>query len=120
MPEKKSYDLTVDPEFRDLIPPLNEEELKLLEPCGMGNRKPVFAARNTELLNGKTFGKKNQVYKCLAKDESGRYMDAIYFGDAQALRNYLKEKGKVHLIYSPEINEFNGRRRIQIIIQRYR
>ena len=31
MPEKKVYDLTVDPEFRDLIPPLNEEELKLLE-----------------------------------------------------------------------------------------
>ena len=31
MPEKKLYTLTVDPEFRDLIPPLNEEELKLLE-----------------------------------------------------------------------------------------
>ena len=31
MPEKKLYDLTVDPEFRDLISPLNEEELKLLE-----------------------------------------------------------------------------------------
>ena len=31
MPEKKVYDLTVDPEFRDLIPPLNEEEQKLLE-----------------------------------------------------------------------------------------
>ena len=31
MPEKKLYDLSVDPEFRDLIPPLNEEELKLLE-----------------------------------------------------------------------------------------
>ena len=31
MPEKKLYDLAVDPEFRDLIPPLNEEELKLLE-----------------------------------------------------------------------------------------
>ena len=31
MPEKKLYDLTVDPEFRDLIPPLSEEELKLLE-----------------------------------------------------------------------------------------
>ena len=27
MPENKLYDLTVDPEFRDLIPPLNEEEL---------------------------------------------------------------------------------------------
>ena len=31
MTEKKVCDLTVDPEFRDLIPPLNEEELKLLE-----------------------------------------------------------------------------------------
>ena len=31
MPEKKVYDLIIDPEFRDLIPPLNEEELKLLE-----------------------------------------------------------------------------------------
>ena len=31
MPEKKVYELIIDPEFRDLIPPLNEEELKLLE-----------------------------------------------------------------------------------------
>ena len=31
MPEQKVYDLIIDPEFRDLIPPLNEEELKLLE-----------------------------------------------------------------------------------------
>ena len=31
MTEKKVYELTVDPEFRDLIPPLKEEELKLLE-----------------------------------------------------------------------------------------
>ena len=30
MPEKKVYNLIIDPEFRDLIPPLNEEELKLL------------------------------------------------------------------------------------------
>ncbi len=31
MTEQKVYELTVDSEFRDLIPPLNEEELKLLE-----------------------------------------------------------------------------------------
>lgn len=31
MTEQKVYELTLDPEFRDLIPPLNEEELKLLE-----------------------------------------------------------------------------------------
>ncbi len=31
MTEKKVYELTVDPEFRDMIPPLNEEEQKLLD-----------------------------------------------------------------------------------------
>ena len=28
MTEKKVYDLIIDPEFRDLIPPLNEEDRK--------------------------------------------------------------------------------------------
>ena len=41
MSEKKLYDLTVDPEFRDLIPPLNEEELKLL----LGTAIKQFAKR---------------------------------------------------------------------------
>lgn len=31
MSEKKLYTLTIDPEFRDLIPPLTEEELSMLE-----------------------------------------------------------------------------------------
>ena len=29
--EKKVYELKIDPEFRDLIPPLTEEEHKMLE-----------------------------------------------------------------------------------------
>ena len=37
MTEKKVYELTVDSEFRDLIPPLNEEELKLLEESIVAN-----------------------------------------------------------------------------------
>ena len=39
MTEKKVCDLTVDPEFRDLIPPLNEEELKLLDSVSYGMLK---------------------------------------------------------------------------------
>ena len=31
MNEKSLYTLTIDPEFRDLIPPLNEEELAMLD-----------------------------------------------------------------------------------------
>jgi len=37
MCEKKLYTLSIDPEFRDLIPPLNEEELKMLEESIIAN-----------------------------------------------------------------------------------
>ena len=37
MSEKSLYTLTIDPEFRDLIPPLNEEELAMLEESIIAN-----------------------------------------------------------------------------------
>jgi len=37
MSEKKLYMLTIDPEFRDLIPPLNDEELAMLEESIIAN-----------------------------------------------------------------------------------
>lgn len=110
----------------DLILPFSSvskelvSELKLLEPCGMGNRKPVFAARSVELNGCRIFGKNRNVLKCLAKDGSGVSLDAVYFGDARQLMEYAQEKGKVHLVYYPEINEFRGMRNVQIVIQRYR
>ncbi len=95
-------------------------ELKMLEPCGMGNRKPVFAARNVELNGARIFGKNHNVLKCLAKDESGVNLDAVYFGDAQSLMQEIQERRKMHLVYYPEINEYNGMRAVQIVIQKYR
>lgn len=37
MHEKKLYTLTIDPEFRDLIPPLNDDELTILEESIIAN-----------------------------------------------------------------------------------
>ena len=37
MNEKKLYTLTIDPEFRDLIPPLNDDELTMLEESIVAN-----------------------------------------------------------------------------------
>ena len=37
------------------------EELTLLEPFGKGNTKPVFAARNVELISGRILGKNRNV-----------------------------------------------------------
>ena len=37
MSEKKLHTLTIDPEFRDLIPPLNDDELAMLEESIIAN-----------------------------------------------------------------------------------
>ena len=46
------------------------EELTLLEPFGKGNTKPVFAARNVELISGRILGKNRNVLKLQVKDSS--------------------------------------------------
>ena len=63
-------------------------------------------------------------------------MDAIYFGEVDALLGYIEEKfgadqlayllrgenNKVTLsiVYYPTINEFRGQRSLQVVIQHYR
>lgn len=114
--EKVAIDLVLpfDRLSRELI-----ADLERLEPCGMGNRRPVFAARNVTLSPGKIFGKNGNVFKCMAKDDSGRNVDAVWFGDVQKFLSYKNEHEGLHLIYSPQINEYNGNSQIQITIQKY-
>ena len=109
----------------DMVMPLKyatinfAEELKLLEPCGTANERPLFAEKNVKLINGKIFGKNRNVYKCTADDGSGTKIDAVYFGDAEGLESYVADHPIVSITYSPDINEFRGNRTVQIIIKNY-
>ena len=112
------------------------EELDLLEPFGKGNRKPVFAERNLQVLGARVLGQNKNVLKMQVADQYGTVMDALYFGDIEVIRSYLEEKFGfsevekmfqnrrsnvvLSVIYYPSINEFRGNRQIQIVIQYYR
>jgi len=94
------------------------EELKKLEPFGTGNEKPVFAARDVEIKDLSILGKGGNVLKGRINDGSA-YFDCIYFGsDAPDKKSYIESSGKnrFKIIYSPEINEFRGKRSIQIVL----
>ena len=108
------------------------EELSLLEPFGKGNKKPVFAGRNIELLNGKILGKNKNVLKLRVRDEQEAVIDAVYFGNletfsetlcgkygAYAMDALLRGEGKemkLSLTYYPDINEYRGKKSPQIVI----
>lgn len=111
-------------------------QLKLLEPCGNENQKPVFAQAQVNLISGRILGKNRNVFKLQVSDSSGTLVDALYFGDISKMEQYLKSKGgddafqklllgqpsglTLMIAYYPDINEFRGVRTLQIVIRNYR
>lgn len=98
------------------------EQLELLAPFGKGNTKPVFVEKDLDIVSHQIFGKTQNVLKMRVKDCNGNMMDAIYFGDATRFLAYYEErKGeKAAFTYYPSINEYMGRKSIQIVIQNFR
>ena len=94
------------------------EELELLEPFGKGNTKPVFAARGVRPLNLQILGRNRKVLKMQVEDLGGTRMEALYFGDPEEFRKVLeqKEDGRLSVTFYPGINEYMGRRSLQIVI----
>ena len=122
------------------ITPRLIQELSYLEPFGKGNEKPVFADRNLTVLSLRVLGKNRNVCKMRVKAEEsagGCILDAVWFGDSEqflmtarqacgdnTVRALLegrprKEEMVISVVYAPEINRFNGRETIQIIIRNY-
>ncbi len=98
------------------------QQLQLLEPFGKGNSKPVFVEKDLVILNLRIMGKNQNVLKLQVKDLQGIVMDALYFGNTPDFVAYFeKRKGmKAAFTYYPSVNEFQGKKNLQIIIQNYR
>ena len=94
-------------------------ELSLLEPFGKGNPKPLFAERNIRVLGPRILGKNRNVLKCRLEDPSGNQIDAVYFGDVEACLRKMEEKPVMSFTYYPSINEYMGRKTLQVTIVNY-
>lgn len=95
------------------------EELELLEPFGKGNTKPLFAERNLKVIQPRIIGKNRNVLKFQVEDQRGTKMDAIYFGDVEGCLKTIEESQAMSFTYYPSINEYMGRRTIQITVVNY-
>lgn len=110
-------------------------ELNILEPFGKSNEKPVFADKEIEILSIRILGKNRNVCKMQVKSAGSQVIPAVYFGETEVFLNYLEEKygnyalmqameGErsgiiVSFVYYPEINSYNGRENIQIVVKNY-
>ena len=118
-------------------------DIKVLEPFGKANAKPLFAERKVHVLGARILGKNRNVLKLRVEDTNGTGIDAMYFGDIEGFLNYIKqkfgdrayqdmlsgrnaprnraEKGiEMAFTYYPDINEYQGIKTPQIVIQNYK
>ena len=111
------------------------DEISLLEPYGKANPKPTFGMKKLKVVEAKILGKNKNVLKLKLTD--GRlYIEGIYFGDIEGFENSIKDElgeneyNKVFngisnslyldIICMPDINEFNGNKKVQLVISNYR
>ncbi|MBH1939529.1 single-stranded-DNA-specific exonuclease RecJ [Mobilitalea sibirica] len=112
------------------------EELKILEPFGKGNEKPLFAEKDLKIKSAFIIGKNSSGIKFRLEDQYGCEMEALYFGDVNQFFSYISDaygveeadklrtgrgsKIRLMITYFPRINEYNGFKSIQLMIQNYR
>lgn len=96
------------------------EELKILEPFGQGNEKPLFAQKKVRIRSCRVIGKNKNVVKFVLEGSSGMPMDGILFTDGPAFEEERDGRNMIDIIYYPEINEYNGNRSLQAVIRNYK
>ena len=119
---EEELQMKVSIDMRLPFPYINEElihELKILEPFGKGNGKPLFAESKLRVIQPRIFGKNRNVLKCRLEDQQGNQMEAVYFGEVEDCLRQMEKKQIMSFTYYPSINEYMGRRTIQLTIVNY-
>ncbi len=109
-------------------------QLSVLEPCGNGNEKPVFADKNLSARRAFLIGRERNMLKLILIFPGGT-MDALYFGDAEEFLGYYRGKYGAEEVdallagrpqnlrfaftYYPQINSYQGIDSLQIVIEHY-
>ena len=95
-------------------------ELEMLEPFGQGNEKPQFAQKGIHIRSARVIGKNRNAVKLSMVTPRGVSVDGIAFTDGDTFMEEMGMRREMDVIYYPGINEYNGRRSIQMVIKEWR
>ena len=138
--EPPQEDVLTEKVFLDMVLPFSQcsedlvREVSLLEPCGPGNRRALFAARHVRIENVRLLGKDNRVLSFYGDDGSGVRMSCVYFGDTgKVIDSIYDESGiriddvadarkiqedlRLTLAYTLNVNEYRGNRNVQAVVR---
>jgi len=94
------------------------ETLAQLEPTGQENRTPIFLSRNVEVMSHRVVGQEGAHLQMRLSSSNGSEVHKLL--PAIAFRQGAWADGLPQLIdvvYSINLNEWNGRRNLQLMVQ---
>ena len=108
------------------------EELNVLEPFGKGNAKPIFGVKDAKITRAMLLGKDKNVLKLKLLTNNNITIDAMIFNDLENFESKIIEKYgnegldnlynksnnniPMDFTFYPSINEWNGNKSIQIVV----
>lgn len=93
------------------------ENLRLLEPYGQGNRRPIFATKDL-ILADDPFVMKEKHLKLKLRDSHGKYFEAVWWdGVEKSKEQTLTPNSSIEVAYTPEINAWKGNVRLQLVVE---
>ncbi|MGN1024231.1 MAG: single-stranded-DNA-specific exonuclease RecJ, partial [Lachnospiraceae bacterium] len=93
------------------------QQMKLLEPCGQGNAKPLFIAAGLTVQRGRILGKKRNVVRFEAQDGHGSGYPFLLFSAGEGSEALLEPGTRIDAVYYPDLNEYNGTTSLQFVIR---
>lgn len=93
-------------------------QLEILEPYGVGNSKPFFAARNMLVKMVRMVGRNHNVMHINLEDEYGKQVKGVIFNATQA--EMMEIGSTIQVVYYPSLNQYMGNVSIDMIIKEWR
>lgn len=112
-----TWDLQLDPE--EVTVEL-AETLNRLEPFGKDNERPRFLLQNITLQGVSFMGAEETHARFVAVSQTGAKADCVLFRRAQEWRSLLCSGEPVNLIGSIDVQQWQGRTRVQLMIEEMR
>jgi single-stranded-DNA-specific exonuclease len=109
--EHETFSVDLEMDYHDLTPSVLQT-LKMLEPFGIENEKPLFLARKIPVRSVSSFGKKNEHGKILTDRND---IEIVGWRMAEKMSE-AAEKGSVDLLYHPEINTFSRNSNLRMLV----
>ena len=87
-------------------------QLEMVEPCGIGNPKPLLAIRGCEVVSTQPFGSDGQHLKVALRDGGRGLVEAIAFGKP-GLAAHLPRGRRLDVCFALELDSWQGQVRVR-------